>query len=128
MNVGFTGTHKGMSDKQKSQLESALLNLSIQDFHHGDCIGADEEAQRIVGGVVDKIVIHPPLNTSKRAWCRGNVTLHSRDYIERNHDIVDSCDLLIAAPESDREVLRSGIWATVRYARKKGIPIMLLLR
>lgn len=44
----------------------------------------------------------------------------------RNHDIVDSTELLIACPKEQVEVLRSGTWATIRYARKKEITVWLI--
>jgi hypothetical protein len=48
-----------------------------------------------------------------------------KDFLERNRDIVDRVEILIAAPEGP-EVQRSGTWSTVRYARGKVIPIYLL--
>ena len=47
-------------------------------------------------------------------------------YLERNRDIVDACDILIACPRTLKEELRSGTWATVRYARKVGKPVAIL--
>jgi hypothetical protein len=47
--------------------------------------------------------------------------------IERNTEIVDDSDHLFAAPKEQFEQLRSGTWATVRRARKKGIPYEILL-
>jgi hypothetical protein len=43
----------------------------------------------------------------------------------RNHDIVDETELLIACPGELAEAVRSGTWATVRYARKLGRPIVI---
>jgi hypothetical protein len=43
MIIGFTGTRYGMTDKQKSSLQSILSKLeTITEVHHGDCIGAEE--------------------------------------------------------------------------------------
>jgi hypothetical protein len=41
-------------------------------------------------------------------------------------DIVVESELLIATPKEVKEQLRSGTWATVRRARKVGIPIILI--
>jgi hypothetical protein len=38
--------------------------------------------------------------------------------LERNKLIVARCDLLLATPETQQEVLRSGTWATIRAARR----------
>jgi hypothetical protein len=49
--------------------------------------------------------------------------------LERNEDIVDfGRDLLIAAPLQMVEVVRSGTWHTVRYARKKKVTVEILWR
>jgi len=41
------------------------------------------------------------------------------DYLARNHFIVAYSEELVAAPKSNKEELRSGTWATIRYARKR---------
>ncbi len=139
MKVGFTGTQIGMSLRQKAALREFLLDLEIDEFHHGDCIGADEEAHRLLLDLrpssLPTIVIHPPINPAKRAYCRRFsspgikiVELNPQDYIERNHSIVDAVHGLIVAPKSDAEELRSGTWATYRYAKKIGKLTMVLLR
>lgn len=127
MKIGFTGTQNGMTEKQKMKFARLILDLYPSEFHHGDCVGADAEAHRIVR-FFDfhhqkppcqlRIIIHPPINDSKRAFCGGEALL-PKDYLSRNHDIVDSTDLLIACPKGSKEETRSGTWATVRYARKK---------
>lgn len=56
---------------------------------------------------------------SNRAFCKGAVVTYKPEpYLDRNHYMVDRCNLLIACPEGI-EALRSGTWATVRYARKR---------
>ena len=50
-----------------------------------------------------------------------------KGYLDRNHDIVDAADVLIAAPSGTTEKRRSGTWATVRYARKLGRTICVVL-
>lgn len=50
------------------------------------------------------------------------------DPLARNRRIVAAVDVLIAAPETDREELRSGTWATIRYARAAGKPVVMLSR
>lgn len=63
------------------------------------------------------IIIHPPINSSKRAWKNG-ILKKEKEYLDRNHDIVDCSDILITCPKEDVEQLRSGTWATIRYAKK----------
>lgn len=119
MIVGFTGTQHGMSRPQAATLAAGLrlLFTAGDEFHHGDCVGADAEAHAIAAGIGFRIVVHPPTNPSKRAWCEG-VIRPAKPYLVRNHDIVDETDVLIATPRELTEELRSGTWATIRYARK----------
>lgn len=130
--VGFTGTRKGMSDLQKERLETllwALTSCGAQvELHHGDCIGADEEADSIAQKCHAIIHIHPPRIASNRAYCPGDVMYAEKSYLARNKDIVDACSLLVAAPYSNQEELRSGTWSTIRYARKTGKQVFMLSR
>lgn len=135
MNIGFTGTQSGMNSKQQQELALLLEHLRDEDmldeeltvFHHGDCIGADEEAHKIANILGLSIVIHPPINDSKRAFCDG-ILKEPKPYLKRNHDIVDACDVLFVAPKGNKEELRSGTWATYRYAMKLEKAVILLER
>jgi len=60
------------------------------------------------------------------AGAASDIRRNPKPYLERNHNIVDESELLIACPKSKEEELRSGTWATVRYARKKGVRIILI--
>lgn len=44
-------------------------------------------------------------------------------YMKRNDRLVDHADVLLAFPRNRNEYLRSGTWATVRRARKRGIEV-----
>ena len=132
MNFGFTGTQDGLTDIQLETLCNVLQALQndrgLTEFHHGDCVGADETAHRLVRDINAgcAIHVHPPDNPKKRAYCEGGVLHEERPYLERNHDIVDACDVLIACPQTIEEQLRSGTWATVRYARKIGKRVIMV--
>jgi hypothetical protein len=126
MKIGFTGTQKGMSLQQGHKLYEMLCQLNPKELHHGDCIGSDREANEFASMLGIKIVIHPPLDPKKRAWCRADVILLPKEYLERNHDIVNSTDFLIATPADRTNRLRSGTWATIRYAAKIGKEIHIL--
>lgn len=120
MKIGFTGTRHGMNELQLLIFAHTIQSLELGEFHHGDCVGADSQAHDIALKHGHKIHIHPPKSSSKRAFCEGAIKVYSeKSYIPRDHDIVDACDVLIAAPNTEKEVLRSGAWTTIRYARKK---------
>lgn len=120
MIVGFTGTQRGMTEQQKTKLKTMLSRMFPKEFHHGDCIGADAEAHEIAEMLDLWIVTHPPLSGAKRAFKWANESRLPKPYLERNKDIVNECDLLLVAPKTEGEELRSGTWSTYRYAKKQG--------
>lgn len=125
MKVGFTGTQEGMTKQQRNSLLWLLddvLEKPYTEAHHGDCIGADAEFHEIMCDLTNaKIHIHPPSNKSKRAFKRlfrneGDVMHPEKPYLQRNHDIVDAVDVMIATPKEKNEQMRSGTWETIRYS------------
>jgi len=127
MEIGFTGTQAGMSKKQKLALIRLLNKIdeffTISEFHHGDCIGSDKESFDIIRsryGSKCNIVAHPPKNPKKRAWTDSDEIREVKDYLIRNHDIVDETKILIGCPHQLDEKLRSGTWSTIRYGWKTG--------
>jgi hypothetical protein len=125
---GFTGTSDGMTMAQKYSLRNFLLG-GDGEFHHGDCVGADAEGHGIALECGYCPILHPPTNYAKRAWCEVPARLMRREkpYLDRNRDIVDETVALIATPAEFEEQQRGGTWYTVRYARKRGKPIVLIL-
>lgn len=97
-------------------------------FHHGKCIGADEETNNYLRLNGFKTVGHPPINHKYLSACEVDFLLPAKEYIARNHDIVDTSVTLIVAPREAFEVTRSGTWATYRYAKtqKKHIIVIYL--
>lgn len=118
MSVGFTGTRAGMTKKQKYNLRHILAQLAVEEFHHGDCVGADAEAHDIAEKLGCTIIIHPPIKSYNRAGKKSPFILPPKNYLDRNWNIVKGTETLIAAPKTEKEALRSGTWSTVRYARK----------
>ena len=125
--IGFTGTQKGMTEAQKKTFTEIISQYTSLEFHHGDCIGADEEAHKIVLKTKKAVItIHPPDDSIKRAFCSGDKVLPPFPYLTRNKHIVQNSDYLIATPKEDKEVLRSGTWSTIRYAKKLGLQVMII--
>lgn len=119
-NVGFTGTRVGMTPAQQTGLQRLFQTLTMASFHHGDCVGADAEAHALVATHTPSVVLvlHPPLHKAQRAFCASSVAREPQEYLKRNQAIVNETDFLIAAPAEMQEQMRSGTWATIRYARK----------
>lgn len=126
ISLGMSGSREGMSDEAKSAFKNILKYYEIKEAHHGDCIGADTRFHKIMKKKGIKIIIHPPKNNKMRNFCEGDETREPLDYIERNHQIVDESDILVAFPSTKHEVLRSGTWSTIRYARKKDKKIIII--
>lgn len=134
MKLGFTGTQFGMTPEQQYNFHALMLNpdicpiiLGVQnEFHHGDCVGADADAFIIAHALGWYTVAHPCDIEDKRAFTKSEIIMPVRQPLERNRVIVDTVDVLVAAPLSTEEVLRSGTWSTIRYARKIGKPYYLL--
>jgi hypothetical protein len=125
MRVGMTGARAGGTATQLEAFEALLEGLGATELHHGDCVGADAQAHEIAIKLGIPVIVHPPDNSTHRAWSEGGYVLGGKPYLERNRDIVDACDTLIAIPDKP-ETLRSGTWATVRYARTVGRSIIIL--
>lgn len=129
MRVGVTGTRMGMTFEQKPAFEKVLSDIEeFEQFHHGDCVGVDAESHDIVRAISSdiEIVVWPPKKYRWRAFKKGEIIQKEHDYITRDHYIVDSCYMLIAGPNSMKEKIRSGTWATVRYARSKNKMITII--
>ena len=119
MIIGFTGTRQGLSHKQKVKLAEILYikHRAGADFHHGNCIGADIQAAVIARQLKYYIIAHPPENPQYEGQFTSDETRERLPYLARNRTIVLESDELIACPKESKEILRSGTWATVRYAR-----------
>lgn len=128
MILGFTGTQNGMTRAQKATFWDLITSLCPSEFHHGDCIGADEQAHNIVRdtSIPTYIVSHPPENPTKRADCTADHSYPPLDYLARDRAIVAISDALVATPSSFTETIRSGTWYTVRQARKAKKPITII--
>lgn len=140
MLIGFTGTQSGLVSFQLEKVAEILQVKLCSEFLHGDCIGADEMANKIALDCgVKQFTIYPPDNPKKRAFCfdKEHLTKHLRQitpylirdginvrwmpiepYLKRNKAIVDACTFLIACPKEHRHSVRSGTWSTIRYAWK----------
>lgn len=126
--LGFTGTQGGMTPDQRRAVESFLKEKAPSIVHHGDCIGADADFHDAVEATLPgaSIEIHPPRNPSKRAFKKGHRLHPVKEYLDRNVDIVNVSDELLAIPKAFEEEQRSGTWFTVRQARKRGKGIHII--
>lgn len=131
LSIGFSGSQQGMSPRQLRAFGQIILcHLMVEylpvEFHHGDDDGADAIAHDFAKALWFRVFIHPPDNDYHRAYCKTKPEYMrpEKPFLDRNKDIVNETNVLVAAP-SGEERLRSGTWATVRYARKLGRPIFM---
>jgi hypothetical protein len=130
MKIGMTGARHGVTHRQavsflnwfKSQYDATGVN----EFHHGDCVGADEQITKLVKKFYPGVEIHchPPKNPTYRAFVPADITYEEKDYLIRNRHIVDCTDKLVAFPDKP-EVLRSGTWSTIRYGKRAGSKVLI---
>lgn len=127
MNLGFTGTRHPITPVQREWLRNIMLNLTPDEVHHGACVNADEECHDICLELEIPVKVHPPkgdrLMMPREKWRSDLVeVLWHKAYLDRNRDIVDASDELIALPDGP-ERPNGGTWYTVRYAVSKGVPV-----
>lgn len=121
LRIGITATQAGATDEQRTALTALLVGLQPAEVHHGDCVGGDAHSHHIVRQHLPgcRIVIHPPDNPNKRAFCKGDELRRALPYLVRDRIIVLDTDRLVAVP-SGPERVRSGTWYTVRQAAAEG--------
>ncbi len=131
MKIGFTGTRNGMTRLQRAFVLRAIGQCHVTEVHHGACIGADKDFHNIALLLKAPIIIHPGVN--KNGYCYSRASCPNakevkpeKFFLDRDKDIVNSVDLLIATPKGHKEELRSGTWATVRYAREKNKHLLVV--
>ena len=129
MKVGFTGTRKGLTDKQKELLTEFFKNNIITELHHGDAPGSDTEAHVIFLSIYPnaKVVLYPSDLERANNKAPNLIEYRPTPPLKRNEDIVRNCNLLIVCPKSEKEEKRSGTWATYRHAKSINKPIKILV-
>jgi hypothetical protein len=130
--LGFTGTRQGCTDAQLHALARAIGHhsqpnhaLSPGQFHHGRAVGADAQAHGLAQYMRWEVHVWPSHGTDGATVPLPYVEHPKGDPLERNRQIIEATDHLIACPAGMAEELRSGTWAAVRYARRLRRPITL---
>jgi hypothetical protein len=99
--------------------------LGRTELRHGDGVAAEDHEEACRLGA--RVVVHPPTDDRNRALCDGDERRELLPHLERNRKIVGATEVLVNCPGEAKERLRSGTWATIRYARKAGRPVRLVL-
>lgn len=132
MEIGFSGSRHGVTGAQNGKLVALLIAYWMPGnrLHHGDCTGADEAAFNAATPMGYQTIAYPASNVSDRwqATTASTERVEGYEALTRNELIVKNSWLLIATPNSkpSAEKLRSGTWATIRYAKQAGHPIWII--
>lgn len=120
--LGFTGTRHMPTGQQCTWLAQQIQEADV--LHHGACVGADAVAHILGLFYGLNITVHPPedmkLVDVKAVMPRSELVtvLPAKPYHNRNRDIVNACDRLLALPDGPHRP-HSGTWYTVDYATGK---------
>lgn len=132
--ITVTGTRAGMSSRQRKTTNRLIYGWNPSLMHNGACEGADRQFFDMATAIATYIELWPSSPEQDR-WARMQETafpeLVSIVYalqppLVRNRAMVRKGKALIATPATLGEALRSGTWATIRYARKLNRPIVII--
>lgn len=103
----------------------------MTEFHHGCCLGADDDAFDICTEFAKTAhrIAHPPRNRgliSANAEAFSDEVCPALPYLERNFNIAEACEHLFATPAESDEQQTGGTWHTIRCARRLRRPITII--
>ncbi len=135
---GYTGTRTLDAPGRERRIEKALQQecWSARRVITGGCEGVDAFVGRWYAEFMPdtpQLVLVPSDTSHVDPWWLEHADLWAGNlievyydvgpYMKRNDLIVAESDTLTAFPAQPDERLRSGTWATVRRARKSGVPV-----
>lgn len=128
---GMSGTRERITGAQLETAFDWVRETTITEFHHGDCVGADEQMHLQIYTFTNAVIyVHPPLDNKLRAYCGPPedrvIILPEKDYLSRNRDIVRASERMLFLPRTQKMQRRSGTWYTIRYARSLGVPHVII--
>lgn len=132
--VGFTGTSRALTVEECAYVRAVVAGIDADRYVTGGALGVDTVVHLVAAGLrpsAEHLVLVPDApwseDTAERATVErvpGGKTA-GESYMLRNDAIVAAADLLVAFPETAAGSLRSGTWATVRRARRAGVPVLI---
>jgi hypothetical protein len=126
--LSFTGTSK----RPPTPVQIAVLDDILTEFWnkgyrtlvHGEARNADSIANDMAKAK-GYYIYGRPANISDHR-CDVDDRAEPRRPLDRDWDIAEDANTLVAMPANEKEEVRSGTWATVRYARKLNAPIVII--
>ncbi len=139
INIGFTGCRAGPTIVSRKKFIEVIQRLSPDIFHHGACVGWDEESVVIVRRFFwnCQIIAHPGISAKARHGDknpdRSEVAMKLSDKIERedthfsrNRTIVNLSDWMVGCPPTFEVQDKGGTWYTIGYAEGQNKPISII--
>ena len=129
MILGFTGTRHGMTPAQFLAV-AHILGLVRSDtseahhFHDGMCVGADNRAAEMAEILEFTTIGHPGPKGRWQSLKKRDQVWAPKTHFARNRDIVNLAQLMIATPFEYTEQETGGTWYTIKYAKKRQVPLL----
>lgn len=107
---------------------------ALAEITFGGALGVDTEAALCVAGWDRRPFMRLVLPANRTQCDARNIEIDwdeviempdGSSYMDRNEKMLDNGERVIAFPRGGREKLRSGTWATVRRAEKRGYEVNL---
>lgn len=122
MHIGVTATRWGATEQQLDVFSYIFTKLKGKWLHQGMCEGGDTQAHDLIretrGDGITKIKGHPSLDKGHEVARDCEEMAEPKGHLDRNRDIVDESDVMIAMPHTAEEQKRGGTWYTIRHAKK----------
>ncbi len=138
MVIGFTGTRADKVNRERIAVLQDTVTSYLKEATlavHGGATGMDYIFHMICWHHIIPTRIRYGTDTVKYTKYvlmgggsrKAVEEINPKPYLQRNRDIVNDCDILIAVPiDKDVEEVRSGTWMTIRLARKAGKQIIII--
>lgn len=126
MRVGVTGSRYGpVTDIQAEVLKQFLKSCMGKEntLFHGACAGVDEEAVMMAHDLGYTCVALPPNIPTFISEASLILSIEIRpeeEYLTRDRNIVEECEILLVVPDTFKPKPHSGTWYTSSYAKKIG--------
>lgn len=134
MKIGFSGTRQGMTNDQVLHVHMLLGDLryaGASQVTHGMCQGADQQFHDMAKALGYFTIGVPGVMDDGQPYMRAKVecdmVMPEKPFLIRNLQIVREADLMLVTPKEMGERFKgSGVWASIRYTRKAGKPLVIL--
>jgi hypothetical protein len=120
--IAITGSREGLTDWQRAALTKALRRPTVTGIVHGDCVGADAEADAVAASLGLPRWCYPSNAWLYRANTHATKLADPAPPLVRNEWIVRDGAAVVALPRPSSR----GTWHAVRIAQRLGKALLVL--